>query len=86
MREVHYTDNGWPKLLRIHPLLDWSYADIWAYIDEFSVPYCDLYKAGFTSLGGISRTKPNFRLLTSDGTFKHARELLEDNHERDGRS
>ena len=85
LQEVNYTDNGWPKFLRIHPLLNWSYADIWAYIDEFAVPYCDLYSRGFTSIGSVSKTEPNPKLLKADGSFGHARELSDESFERDGR-
>jgi FAD synthetase len=24
------TDNGWPPFMRIHPVIDWRYAEIWA--------------------------------------------------------
>lgn len=23
------TDHGWPKFMRIHPVIDWHYVDIW---------------------------------------------------------
>jgi FAD synthetase len=24
------TDHGWPEFMRIHPVIDWHYAEIWA--------------------------------------------------------
>lgn len=30
------TDRGWPEFMRIHPVIDWRYADIWV----VSVPIC----------------------------------------------
>jgi FAD synthetase len=24
------TDHGWPKFMRVHPVIDWHYAEIWA--------------------------------------------------------
>eukprot|EP01121_Diplochlamys_sp_Union-15-3_P011368 TRINITY_DN3291_c0_g1_i4.p1 TRINITY_DN3291_c0_g1~~TRINITY_DN3291_c0_g1_i4.p1 ORF type:complete len:193 (+),score=24.11 TRINITY_DN3291_c0_g1_i4:62-640(+) len=37
------TDKGWPHIIRINPILDWSYSDIWDFILLFKLPYCKLY-------------------------------------------
>lgn len=77
-------DGGWPQITRILPLLNWSYHDVWSYIDTHSLDYCSLYKRGYTSLDDTCKTFRNWHLF--DGTsFKHARELHDASHERSGR-
>ena len=36
-----------PPFMRILPILDWSYGDIWDFLFAFSIPYCELYKQGY---------------------------------------
>jgi phosphoadenosine phosphosulfate reductase len=37
----------------VHPIIDWSVHDVWEYIQTNDIPYCSLYKEGFTRLGCI---------------------------------
>ena len=37
----------------IHPIIDWSDADVWEYIHTYNVPYCSLYDEGKKRLGCI---------------------------------
>ncbi|OJD15211.1 hypothetical protein AJ78_04510 [Emergomyces pasteurianus Ep9510] len=53
------TDHGWPDFVRIHPVIDWHYAEIWAFIRHLGIEYCPLYDEGYTSLGGTNDTHPN---------------------------
>ncbi|PVI03513.1 adenine nucleotide alpha hydrolases-like protein [Periconia macrospinosa] len=57
------TDHGWPAFMRIHPVIDWHYVDIWTFIRHFNIPYCELYDRGYTSLGGTDDTQPNPALV-----------------------
>lgn len=44
--------NHW-KGQYIHPIIDWSEAEVWEYIRIYNVPYCNLYDEGFRRLGCI---------------------------------
>ncbi|XP_026477938.1 FAD synthase-like [Ctenocephalides felis] len=89
MEAIQMTDPGWPKLLRVNPLLDWDLSDIWDYIITNKVPYCSLYDQGYTSLGSRSNTVPNphLKYITTDGQIKyHPAYMMKDyEYERDGR-
>lgn len=37
----------------INPIIDWTDADVWAFIRANRVEYCDLYNEGFSRLGCI---------------------------------
>ncbi|KAL9081433.1 MAG: hypothetical protein Q9159_007315 [Coniocarpon cinnabarinum] len=90
------TDRGWPSFMRIHPVIDWHYQEIWAFIRHLQIPYCQLYDMGYTSLGGTNNTHPNPKLgvaqqdgsgqMTGQIIFRPAYELQDDHEERLGRS
>ncbi|KAI1752526.1 phosphoadenosine phosphosulfate reductase [Xylaria castorea] len=82
------TDGGWPDFMRVHPVIDWHYAEIWAFIRHLGIPYCPLYDQGYTSLGGTKDTQPNPHLKKHDKNgvgFLPAYKLLGDDEERLGR-
>lgn len=84
------TDHGWPSFMRCHPVLEWKYAEVWAFLRWMGVGYCALYDEGFTSLGGREDTRPNPVLAVVDDRgqvvgYKPAYELVEDWEERLGR-
>jgi len=83
------TDGDWPPLMRVNPILSWSYAQLWQFVRERSLTYCHLYDQGYTSLGSVDNTLPNpaLRETTSDGsvTYRPAHQLEDGAHERDGR-
>ncbi|KAJ3680780.1 hypothetical protein LUZ60_015269 [Juncus effusus] len=76
---------GWPPFMRINPILDWSYRDVWSFLLTCKVKYCSLYDQGYTSIGSIYDTVPNSLLNTKKGEFKPAFMLLDGRLERAGR-
>ncbi|KAL2887075.1 putative FAD synthase [Ceratocystis lukuohia] len=86
LRFFDETDGDWPRFMRIHPVIDWHYTEIWAFLRELGIEYCTLYDQGYTSLGGVNDTFPNPALKKADGEgFRPAYELTEDLEERLGR-
>ncbi|WOO79680.1 FAD synthase [Vanrija pseudolonga] len=79
------TDPSWPQVLRVHPVLDWTYDDIWSFLRELDVEYCSLYDEGYTSLGSTTNTLPNPYLKTATG-YEPAWKLRDGSQERAGRT
>ncbi|XP_019059686.1 PREDICTED: FAD synthase isoform X2 [Tarenaya hassleriana] len=80
---------GWPPFMRVNPILDWSYRDVWSFILTCKVKYCSLYDQGYTSIGSIHDTVPNALLRVDDSNikerFKPAYLLSDGRLERAGR-
>jgi len=85
----HPTDPGWPEFVRISPVLDWDYHDIWSFILYFKLPYCTMYDDGYTSIGQTHNTiqNPALAYVDIDGKekFYPAYSLKDGTKERDGR-
>ncbi|KAF0990535.1 hypothetical protein HZS_6492, partial [Henneguya salminicola] len=62
------TDKDWPKFLRVYPILNFSYTDVWEYINRYKVPYCQLYEKGYTSIGKKSKTAKNENLRIGESS------------------
>ncbi|XP_050940129.1 uncharacterized protein LOC103486505 isoform X2 [Cucumis melo] len=82
---------GWPPFMRVNPILDWSYRDVWAFLLTCKVQYCSLYDHGYTSIGSIHDTLPNALLCISNSTgnkekFRPAYLLSDGRTERAGRA
>ncbi|CAH0407593.1 unnamed protein product [Chilo suppressalis] len=84
------TDSNWPQLIRVSPLLNWSYHQIWSYIIRQKVPYCSLYDKGYTSIGSSHNTWPNPALAYKDHSgvisYRPAWQLSDAFLERAGRT
>jgi phosphoadenosine phosphosulfate reductase len=37
----------------VNPIIDWTDAEVWEFIHEYNVPYCELYDQGYKRLGCI---------------------------------
>lgn len=79
------SSKGWPLFMRINPIMEWSYHDVWEFLLLCRLPYCSLYDEGFTSLGSVDTTFPNGALLRSDGKYSPAHLLTDPKLERSGR-
>jgi FAD synthetase len=78
-------DHGWPNITRVHPILHFSYSQIWDYITANDVPYCSLYDQGYSSLGPKNKTRKNPKLIAPDGSAIHPSKLSDGLLERNGR-
>ncbi|KAM0826362.1 hypothetical protein ACQ4PT_068937 [Festuca glaucescens] len=79
---------GWPPFMRVNPILDWSYRDVWSFLLTCKVKYCSLYDEGYTSIGSIYDTVPNALLCDSSNgkSFRPAYMLSDGRLERAGRA
>lgn len=63
MNEFAPTDADWPSFVRVNPILDWTYSEIWYFIKALKLPYCELYNRGYTSIDNCLNTVPNKALF-----------------------
>ncbi|XP_015608080.1 FAD synthase [Cephus cinctus] len=82
------TDDDWPPLMRVSPILDWTYSQVWEFLLTHKVSYCCLYDQGYTSIGSVSTTERNNLLRDPNDPSKYrpAHFLEDDSTERLGRA
>jgi len=85
LKDFSPTDPGWPQIMRVNPILEWDYDDVWNFILAMKVPYCALYDRGYTSIGAETDTLPNPELKQNDGSYSPAFKLVDGTKERAGR-
>lgn len=64
-REMRETCKAHSSKQFLHPIIDWTEAEVWEYIRTYNVPYCELYDQGFTRIGCV---------MCPFGTQKHRME------------
>lgn len=85
LRPFTPTDAHWPQIMRVNPILDWHYGDVWTVMQRLGIPYCSLYDQGYSSLGDRHNTAKNPLLCLPDGTHLPAYALVDGASERAGR-
>ena len=56
-QESYFSGREDPSHMRVHPILHFTEMDIWQYIKDLNLPYCELYRKGYRSLGCEPCTK-----------------------------
>ncbi|XP_029177325.1 FAD synthase-like isoform X1 [Nylanderia fulva] len=81
------TDSDWPQLIRVNPILHWSYNQVWSFLLKHNIPYCSLYDQGYTSIGNKSTTTRNPLLKDPNNPsfYLPAYTLHDKSAEREGR-
>lgn len=70
-KETYFSPRQNPKHMRVHPMLHFSWLDVWLYIKHYKVPFNPLYLKGYTSLG----CRPCTSKVKQDG-FKDLDEII----------
>ena len=76
---------GWPQFMRVFPILDWHYTEVWSFLRGFNLSYCRLYDEGYTSLGEQDNTIKNPYLKKDNNEYMPAYELQNEEWERESR-
>lgn len=75
---------GLEDVVLVNLLYAWDYHDVWRYILDSNLEYPELYKQGYSSLGRIDNTFPNYFLAGKKG-YRPAWKLEDSSQEKAGR-
>ena len=67
------------QLYKFHPLMNWSFVDVKAYVNDNNVPYNPLHDKGFVSIG----CQPCTRAVQPGADFRAGRWWWEDNSKKE---
>ncbi len=56
IEETHFNPRPNPPHTRVQPILHFSERDIWDFMFKYKIPFCELYKEGYRSLGAKGST------------------------------
>jgi FAD synthetase len=92
LEEFSPSSPGWPPFMRVFPVIEWNYVDVWNFLRVRKFSYCVLYDLGYTSIGNKNNTIRNPYLKKAmsseydNDEYHPAYVLTEDNLEREGRT
>jgi FAD synthetase len=76
----------YPPFMRVNPILEWRYDEVWEFLRHCQLPYCSLYDEGYTSLGNSTNSVKNPSLRLEDGSYRPAYTLEDTSLERKSRT
>ena len=77
MEELEWDEGN--KIIKYHPLLNWSFEQIKAYIHQHNIPYNTLHDKGFVSIG----CAPCTRAIKEGEDFRAGRWWWEDTSKKE---
>lgn len=77
MKQIEWDETN--NIIKIHPLLNWSFDEVKAYIKKYNIPYNPLHDKGFVSIG----CQPCTRAVKGGEDFRAGRWWWEDNSKKE---